>query len=127
MGNCGWTRCPRNSDLSHVAQDTACSWFWGFLTHAVYIQAIFSHFLGRSRDTIAELEGNKRLFAVRKARHTWPALTIFLRWSVLPGFQGPFGPKKAVLGHKMGTFRKSPPHLVPPSRGAIGTFLAENF
>ena len=23
MGGCGWTRCPRYSDLSHVAQDTA--------------------------------------------------------------------------------------------------------
>ena len=26
-GGCGWTRCPRNCILSHVAQDTACSWF----------------------------------------------------------------------------------------------------
>ena len=33
VGGCGWTRCPRNSDLRHVAQDTARSWFqaveWG--------------------------------------------------------------------------------------------------
>ena len=27
VGGCGWTRCPRNSVLSHVAQDTARSWF----------------------------------------------------------------------------------------------------
>ena len=23
VGGCGWTRCPQNSDLRHVAQDTA--------------------------------------------------------------------------------------------------------
>ena len=27
VGGCGWNRCPRNSFLSHVAQDTARSWF----------------------------------------------------------------------------------------------------
>ena len=41
VGGCGGTRCPRNSVLSHVAQDTArcwfrgvgaqCAGFWGFL------------------------------------------------------------------------------------------------
>ena len=41
VGACGWTRCPRNSDLSHVTQDTPSAWFrrvgahcagfWGFL------------------------------------------------------------------------------------------------
>ena len=33
VGVCGWTRCPRNSDLSHVAQDTARSWFRGVGAH----------------------------------------------------------------------------------------------
>ena len=28
VGGCGWTRCPRNSNLSHIAQDTARSWCW---------------------------------------------------------------------------------------------------
>ena len=27
VGGCGWTRCPRNCVLSHLARDTACSWF----------------------------------------------------------------------------------------------------
>ena len=27
LGGCGWTRCPQNLLLSHVAQDTARSWF----------------------------------------------------------------------------------------------------
>ena len=44
VGGCGWTRCPRNSVLSHVAQDTARSWFRACLTQATHIQAIFGHF-----------------------------------------------------------------------------------
>ena len=33
VGGCGWTRCPRNWVLSHIApQDTARSWFWACLT-----------------------------------------------------------------------------------------------
>ena len=50
VGGCGWTRCPRNSILSRVAQDTARSWFWACLTQTAHIQAIFSHFLGRFSD-----------------------------------------------------------------------------
>ena len=35
VGGCGWSRCPRNRILSHVAKDMACSWFvavgiWSF-------------------------------------------------------------------------------------------------
>ena len=37
VGGCGWTRCPRNSDLSHVAQDTACSWFWPCWTQITHV------------------------------------------------------------------------------------------
>ena len=44
VGGCGRTRCPRNSVLSHIAQDTARSWFWACLTQTAHIQAIFSHF-----------------------------------------------------------------------------------
>ena len=36
--------CPRNSVLSHVAQDTARSWFWVCLTQTTHIQAIFGQF-----------------------------------------------------------------------------------
>ena len=49
VGVCGWTRCPRNSVLSHVAQDTAHSWFWACLAQTMHIQAIFSHFWAASR------------------------------------------------------------------------------
>ena len=44
VGGCGWTRCPRNLVLSHVAQNTARSWFWACLTQTAHIQAIFGHF-----------------------------------------------------------------------------------
>ena len=35
VGGCGWTRCPRNSGWSHVAQDTACSWFRAVGAHDI--------------------------------------------------------------------------------------------
>ena len=37
VGGCGWIRCPRNSVLSHVGQDTARSWFWACLTQIAHI------------------------------------------------------------------------------------------
>ena len=49
VGGCGWTRCPRNSDLSHVAKDTARSWF-GVLVHIAQILGLFGAFLGRFSD-----------------------------------------------------------------------------
>ena len=49
VGGCGWTRCPRNSVLSHVAQDTARAWFRASLTQTAHIQAIFGHFWAVSR------------------------------------------------------------------------------
>ena len=27
VGGCGWSRCPRNRILSHIAKDMAYSWF----------------------------------------------------------------------------------------------------
>ena len=49
VGGCGWNRCPRNSVWSHVAQDTARSWFRACLTQTTHIQAIFGHFWAVSR------------------------------------------------------------------------------
>ena len=49
MGICGWTRCPRNRILSHVAQDTACSWFRAIGAHGADFGAfwrLFGPFLG---------------------------------------------------------------------------------
>ena len=37
VAGCGWTRCPRNSVLSHVAQNTARAWFRACLTQTAHI------------------------------------------------------------------------------------------
>ena len=69
MGGCGWTRCPRNQTLSHVAQDTARSWFRRAGAHCADFGAfwrLFGPFLGH----IVELEGTKGPFVTRKSRRT---------------------------------------------------------
>ena len=125
LGGCGWTRCPQNSVLSHVAQDTARSWFWACLTQTVTFGpflAIFGPFLGH----IVELEGNKGLLVTGQSRRMCNVATVSLRLAVLSGFLGRLGPKKAVLGHKMRSFGKAPPGLAPPPQSATGEFLAQN-
>ena len=65
LGACGWNRCPRNSVLSHVAQDTARSWFRACLTQITHIQAIFfGHFWAVSR-TYRGARGQERALVHR--------------------------------------------------------------
>ena len=52
--------------------------------------------------------------------------TVSLQLAVLNKFGGPFGPKKAGLGHKMRIFEREPPDLASPPRAAGGEFLADN-
>ena len=69
VGGCGWTGCPRNSDLSHVAQDTACSWFRAVGAHGADFGAfwrLFRPFLGH----IVELGGYKELSVTVKSSRT---------------------------------------------------------
>ena len=73
-----------------------------------------------------ELEGNKRFFVKGQSRRTWSIATVRLRLAALSGFRGCFGPKKAVLGHKIRSFGRAPPDLAPPPRGATSEFLAQN-
>ena len=47
VGGSGWTRCPRNRILSHVAQDMARAWFRGV---SAQILGLFGAFLGRFSD-----------------------------------------------------------------------------
>ena len=81
VGGCRWTRRPRNLVWSHVAQDTARSWFWGYLTQTTHIQAIFSYFSAISQH-IAELEGKKGLFVMGQSRRTWGVGTVSLTLSI---------------------------------------------
>ena len=78
VGVCGWTRCPRNSDLSHVAQDTARSWFPGVGAHCAVFGAfwrLFGPFLGH----IVELEGTKGPLVTRKSSRTCSVAVVCLR------------------------------------------------
>ena len=95
MGGCGWTRCPRNRILSHVAKDMAYSWFV-----AVGIWSFWGPFWAVSGHII-ELEGRKELVDTGKSSRMWSVPTVSLRLAVLNVFQGFFGPKMAVFGPKL--------------------------
>ena len=95
MGGCGWTRCPRNRILSHVAEDMAYSWFV-----AVSIWS-FCGLFGLFPRHIMELEGRKELVDTGKSSRTCSVPTVCLRLAVLNVLQGFFGPKMTVFGPKL--------------------------
>ena len=66
-----------------------------------------------------ELEGNKGLFVTGQSRRKWSVANASLRLSILTRYEGHFGPKNAVLGHKMRSFGRASP-------GLTGEFLAQN-
>ena len=114
VGGCGWTRCPRNRILSHVAEDTARAWFRGVGAHCADFGAfwrLFGPFLGH----IVELKGTRGLFDTMKSSRTCSVATVSLRLAVLTRFGGRFGPKKAVLGHKMRSFGRADLLMKEPS------------
>ena len=73
-----------------------------------------------------ELEGKKGLLCTGQSWRMWSVAAVCLHFAVMTGFWGCFWLKKAVLGHKMRSFGRAPPHLAPPPRGATGEFLAQN-
>ena len=83
---------------------------------------LFGPFLGH----IVELKGTRGLSDTMKSSRTWSVATVSLRLAVLTRFGGRFGPKKAVLGHKMRSFGRAPPDLAPQPRATTGEFSAEN-
>ena len=50
VGDCGWSRCPRNRILSHVAKDMAYSWFVDVGSQSTQNLELLGAFLGRFRD-----------------------------------------------------------------------------
>ena len=87
VGGCGWTRCPRNSVLSHVAQDTARALFRGAGAHGADFRAFWRLF-GPFLENIVELKGTRGPFDTGKSGHTWNVATFSLRLGVLPEFWG---------------------------------------
>ena len=73
-----------------------------------------------------ELEGNKELLVTGKSRRMCNVAIVSLGLSVVTGYRGRFGPKKAVLGHQMCSYGRAPPDLAPLPRGATGEFLPQN-
>ena len=122
LGGCGWTRCPQNLVLSHVAQDTARAWFRG--AHCADFEA-FQRLVGPFLGHIAELKGTRGLFDTAKSSRTWALATVFLRLGVSPGFGGYIGRKMVAFGPKLRKFARAPPDLAPPPRAASGEFLTE--
>ena len=125
VGGCGWTRCPRNWDLSHVVQDTARAWFRGVGAHCAVFGAfwrLFGPFLGH----IVELKGTRGLFDTVKSSRTCNVATVSLRLGVSRRFGGFFGRKMAVFRPKLRRFGRAPPDLAPTPRAATGELLAQN-
>ena len=99
MGGCGWTWCPRNSDLSHVAQDTARAWYRGVGAHCADFWAfwrLFGPFLGH----IVELKGTRGLFDMAKSSRTWGEPPVPFVWAFCPGFGAILGEKWLFLAQK---------------------------
>ena len=122
---CGWARCPRKSDLSHIAQDTAYACFRGVGAHGADFGAFWRLF-GLFHGHIVELKGTIGLFDTVRSSRTWSVATVSLRLGVLPGFCGYFGRKMAVFGSNLRRFGRGPPNLGSTPRAAIAEFLAQN-
>ena len=125
VGGCGWNRCPWNSVLSHVAQDTARSWFWACLTQTSHIEAIFGHFWVNSR-TFCGARGQERALGHGAIEVHVECSNRFSSSGRVDWVSGLFWAKNGGVGHKMRSFGRAPPDLAPPPRGATGEFLAQN-
>ena len=113
-GGCGRTRCPRNSVLSHGAQDTAHCWFRACLTRIVHIQAILRQFWAVSR-TYRGARGQERALghsaieAHVECRKRLPWLAVLTEYWVVLGQKRLFWSTKcAVLGGHLPTRRPCP-------------------
>ena len=99
---CGWIRYPRNAVLSHVAQDTARSWFWIF-RHQRRHRGHFWPFLAISR-TYRKVRGQERALCHRAMKahmecsHHFPSF-IWFDWVA-----GQFWAKKGRLGAQNAQF-----------------------
>ena len=72
------------------------------------------------------LKARKSSLSRSISRFRWSVAIVSVCLSILRGFRGRSGPKKAVLGHKMRIFGSAPPDLAPLPQGATAEFLGEN-
>ena len=117
VGGCGWDRCPRNGVLSHVARDTARSWFWARFAQTAHIRGHFSHFWAISQ-TYRGVRGQQRALCHRAIKAHVKCSNRFPSFGRFEWVPGPFWAGKAAFGHKMRGFGRAPPALAPPPRGA---------
>ena len=116
VGGCGWTRCPRNLDLSHVAQDIARSWFRGVGAHCAHFGAfwrLFGLFLGH----IVELGGNKDLLVTVKSSRTWTVASFSPSFGRFDGVSGRFWAKKGCFGAQNAQIWEGTSRLGAPAPG----------
>ena len=125
VGGCGWTRCPRNRILSHVAQDTVLCLVSGCQCTLRRFGGFLAPFWAVSR-TYRGVRGHQRSLGHEKVKpHVGcgSRLPLFGCFEPLPGL---FWAKMAVFGPKLRRFGRAPPDLAPPPRAATGEFLAQN-
>ena len=109
VGGCGWTRCPRNRVLDHVAKDMARSWFVAVGSQSTQNLGLLGSFWAVSR-TYGGFRGPQRARWHRKVKshvectHRFPLFGRFewvlgLFWSK----NGCFGPKLQFLKPRSAT------------------------
>ena len=97
VGSCGWTECPQNRILSHVAHDTARAWFRGVGIYCADFWPFLADF-GPCLGHIVQLEGKKGLLGRGQSGRTLPSFGRF-EW-----VWGPFWAKKGWFGAQNSQF-----------------------
>ena len=75
---------------------------------------------------IMKLEGSKGLVVTGQSRRALIIANLSPPLSTLTRYQGRFGPKSIVFGHKMRGYGRAPPDLARPTAGTTGEFVAQN-
>ena len=121
LGGGGWTRCHWNLEFSHVAQDTARSWFWGNLTNVARNPG---HFGAVSR-MYWGVKGQQTAVCHRAIEAHIECSNYFPWFGRFVWVAGPFWSQKGCFGAQNAQFWEVP-DWVPPPRDTTGEFLAEN-
>ena len=116
VGGCGWTRCPQNLVLSHVAQDTARSWFWGNLNKLRTFWAIFSHFWSVLR-TYRGVRGQQGALCHEEIKAHVECTNCFGSFVRFEWVSGPFWAEEGCFGAQNAQFWEGTSRLGAPALG----------